>query len=410
MSIPLQALIAEDSEEDTLLLLRELKRGGYEVTHRRVETPGELREALADGPWDIVLCDYTFPRFSGGEALKIFKETGLDLPFIFVSGTIGEETAVEAMKAGAHDYVMKNRLARLCPAVERELREAAERRAGREAETAMRVSENKYRHLFESLGDAAFVIEEISGRIIDTNAQAETLLGRPRAEILGSNQSRLFAPLHLKTGFDLLRAVANGERPGGCDLEVVRQDGSSVPVHASASWIILYNRRFLLALLRDVSERNRMAEQANLFLHAMEQCPLAIALTDSDGKIVYSNPAFTVLTGYTFAEAAGKNHRILQSAESPPRTGEQLWQAISSGRSWTGEFQIRKKSGDLFRETVLIYPLLNDAGRITHFLAVEDDISRHRGDGEPAPRPESAPRRPSTDHSPPIMYRGWFEA
>lgn len=285
MNIPLAALIAEDNGEDAALLLHELRKGGYDVTHERVETPEAFREALRRGTWDIVLCDYTFPRFSGSEALKIFKESGLDLPFIFVSGTIGEEAAVEAMKAGAHDYVIKNRLTRLCPAIERELREAADRRAGREAEEAMRTSENKYRHLFEALSDAAFVIEEASGRIIDTNVRAETLLGRAREEILGSNQAILFAPQTGSAGIEALRAAAGGEQTGGCELEVIRSDGTPAPVHASVSRLELYGRRLLLALLRDVSDRNRMDEQVRRLSQAVEHGPVSIAITNRDGKI-----------------------------------------------------------------------------------------------------------------------------
>jgi PAS domain-containing protein len=125
--------------------------------------------------------------------LELARESGTDAPFIYVSGTIGEDIAIEAMKSGAQDYVMKTNLARLAPAVERELHEAQTRRESRLAETAMRESEHKYRHLFEALSDAVFVIVEESGRIIDTNVRAEILLGRTRTEILGSNQSRLCA-------------------------------------------------------------------------------------------------------------------------------------------------------------------------------------------------------------------------
>ena len=122
------------------------------------------------------------------------KERDLDLPFIFVSGTLGEEAAVQAMKVGAHDYVMKGNLARLIPSMERELREANVRRQRRNAEEDSRISEYKYRQLFESLGDAAFLIDTETGRIIDTNPQAEVLLGRPRAQILGLIENRLYSP------------------------------------------------------------------------------------------------------------------------------------------------------------------------------------------------------------------------
>ncbi len=134
MGKSLQVLIVEDSEADAVLLLEELRRGGYEPMHERVDTAKALSAALDRQTWDVVLADYTMPRFSGTAALMLLKEKGLDLPFIFVSGTIGEDTAVEAMKNGANDYIMKGNLKRLLPAVERELREAEVRRDRKQAE------------------------------------------------------------------------------------------------------------------------------------------------------------------------------------------------------------------------------------------------------------------------------------
>jgi diguanylate cyclase (GGDEF)-like protein len=126
---PLKVLVIEDSEDDAALVVRALTKAGYDVTSTRVDTADELRRALArKGGWDIAIADYTMPAFSGTKALAIVREHRIDLPFIFVSGTIGEDVAVAAMKQGAHDYIIKGNLARLAPAVERELREAAVRR------------------------------------------------------------------------------------------------------------------------------------------------------------------------------------------------------------------------------------------------------------------------------------------
>ena len=135
---PLRVLVVEDSEDDALLLLRELERGGYETVSRRVQTPGEMREALASSSWDVVLSDFRMPRFGASEALGIFRDSGLDAPFIVVSGVVGEETVVEAIRAGAHDYVMKDNLTRLCMTVERGLEEAEERRELRRAGEELR--------------------------------------------------------------------------------------------------------------------------------------------------------------------------------------------------------------------------------------------------------------------------------
>ena len=138
MNQPLQGLVIEDSEDDALLLELELRRAGYAPACHRVETLEALNAALAQREWDLVISDYRLPRFDGLAALALVREKGLDAPFIIVSGFITEETAVAAMKAGAHDYVMKDNLARLGPAVQRELREAVSRRERRRSEEQLK--------------------------------------------------------------------------------------------------------------------------------------------------------------------------------------------------------------------------------------------------------------------------------
>jgi signal transduction histidine kinase len=122
-----RALLVEDNPDDEALVIAEIRRGGYDVTYERVQSADAMRAALARGNWDIVLSDYAMPSFSAPAALELLHASGLDIPFIIVSGTVGEETAVAAMRSGASDYVLKNSLTRLCPAIERELRESARR-------------------------------------------------------------------------------------------------------------------------------------------------------------------------------------------------------------------------------------------------------------------------------------------
>lgn len=136
--LALRVLLVEDSEPDALLLVRALRRGGFDCETLRIERRAEMEEALKNGHWDLILADHAMPQFSAPEALQLVKDHGLDIPFIIVSGHIGDETAVEAMRAGAHDYVMKDRLARLLPAAERELREAEIRRAQRAYQEELR--------------------------------------------------------------------------------------------------------------------------------------------------------------------------------------------------------------------------------------------------------------------------------
>src|SRR5580692_6788723 len=142
----LRVLIVDDSENDAILLLRALRKSGYEPIFERVSSAPAMKAALEQQEWDIVISDYEMPQFGGFEALQVLKESGRDLPFILVSAVVSEETAVAAMKAGAHDYMMKKKLARLGPVIERELREAEGRIARRAAEEALRKSEEQLRH------------------------------------------------------------------------------------------------------------------------------------------------------------------------------------------------------------------------------------------------------------------------
>src|SRR6185503_11457685 len=140
-------LIVEDSEFDAQVIVSLLRKGGYEVTFQRVEEADAMRRALESDVWQLILADYNLPTFNAPAALDVLKSTGLDLPFLIVSGGIGEDIAVACMKAGAHDYLMKGNLHRLAPAVERELREAANRASQRDAKQAVIESELRYRLL-----------------------------------------------------------------------------------------------------------------------------------------------------------------------------------------------------------------------------------------------------------------------
>ena len=196
MSTPLRVLIVEDSEDDAVLLIRELQRGGYDPVSERVDTPETMKTALDGQIWDIVLSDYSMPRFSMSEALTMVKEKGLDLPFIIVSGAIGEEAAVASMRAGVHDYVMKGKLARLAPVIERELREAKMRRERKRMEEALRQSE-KMRALGEMAGGVAH----------DFNNILAIVLGRAQLalEDIGDDKARKSIQVIEQTALDATR-------------------------------------------------------------------------------------------------------------------------------------------------------------------------------------------------------------
>jgi CheY-like chemotaxis protein len=165
----LRVLMAEDSPTDAKLVIQELRATGRAVDFERIETPEAMRIALETGTWDVILSDWSMPKFSAMGALEVLKKSGLDLPFIIVSGTIGEESAADAMRAGAHDYVLKDKLARLAPAIERELRECRDRAAHRESEIGRAA-------IVEYALDAIVGMEH-TGRITDFNPAAERTFG-----------------------------------------------------------------------------------------------------------------------------------------------------------------------------------------------------------------------------------------
>jgi len=191
MDKPIRLLIVEDSEDDAFLLVRQLKKSGYSPTYKQVDTADDMSNALNSQSWDAILCDYSMPNFSMFAALDIYKEKRLDLPFIIVSGAITDETAVAAMRAGAHDYIIKDNLARLGPAIDRELRETKIRHERRQAEFQFKKSEEKYRTLFEESRDAIFISVK-KGKFVDFNQSTIDLFGYSKKEMLEMNTKDIF--------------------------------------------------------------------------------------------------------------------------------------------------------------------------------------------------------------------------
>ena len=254
MPTPLRAVIVEDLEADAELMVAELRRAGFEPDWRRVENRRELVDALAATP-DVVLADFSLPTFSALDALECLRAERLDVPLIVVSGSIGEEVAVECIRAGAHDYLLKDRLGRLGQAVsqavhERRLQQRAERVAQEQ-----RASEARFARILEASPEAIIAVDE-SRRIALFNASAERIFGYTSAEAVGLPVDRLLPPAAIADPGDtaapaIAMAVA---------LDARRKDGFSFPAEASISRLIENGRVLTTVMLQDVTERRRAAE------------------------------------------------------------------------------------------------------------------------------------------------------
>jgi PAS domain S-box-containing protein len=267
MNKPLNILIVEDSEDDALLLLRELRRGGYEPASVRVETAEDMKAALDRREWDIVISDYMMPKFSGLAALEVLKESGNDLPFIIVSGNIGEDIAVEAMKAGAHDYIIKGKLARLVPAVDRELRDAADRRERRRAEEAFWIEQNFRRTIEDSIlvGIAAV---DLTGRLFYVNQALCDMVGWSRQELENSRPPFVYWPPESADEFAKFQDLADSGMilKGGHEIRLMRKNGERFDTLCFISPLLDNEGKpsAWLSTYHDITERKKAAQRTEV--------------------------------------------------------------------------------------------------------------------------------------------------
>jgi PAS domain S-box-containing protein/putative nucleotidyltransferase with HDIG domain len=180
----LRVLMVDDSEDDVLFTIRELKKGGYNPVYEQVETADAMKKALQEKQWDIILCDYKMPIFNAPSAIAVLKETNIDIPIIIISGAIGEETAVECMRLGAHDYFMKGKLSRLCPAIARELEETEVRNKQKQAEEALLKAAKEWQITFDATNDAIWILDQ-NNIVLHSNKTAERFFHRPLGELIG---------------------------------------------------------------------------------------------------------------------------------------------------------------------------------------------------------------------------------
>jgi PAS domain S-box-containing protein/putative nucleotidyltransferase with HDIG domain len=284
MGKPLRVLIVEDSEDDAVLLLRELRRSGYEVEFDRVDKASDMQLALNQKSWDLILSDFSMPEFDAPKALDVLKQSGLDLPFIIVSGTIGEETAVAALKAGANDFLVKGKFPRLGPAIERELREAESRRERRRAEEQLRYQA----YLLSNVNDAIIASDE-NYLITFWNQAAESLYGWSAEETLGK-----YGPDITKTEFpnadrnEMMRHIRDTGFWRG-EATQVKKDGTRFPCEISS--LMLHDEKGqvtgYVSMSHDITER-KQAEEAvrqseEQYRSLFEDSPISLWVEDLSG-------------------------------------------------------------------------------------------------------------------------------
>lgn len=253
----LRVLMVEDSESDAALIARQLEKANYVVEFERVDTPAQMEAALAERSWDFIFSDYTMPQFDAFAALKLLQETGRDIPFIVISGTIGEETAVEIMRSGAHDYLMKDKLARLIPVVKREIEEAIVRKERRMTERALRESEARLRALIQTARDVVFTITP-EGKFTSLNPAFEALTGWPTSDWIGKSFEELLFPEDVAKALDRINKVIAGAPNIITELRIRTKVRGVIQAELIATRHLQNGELIeLLGIARDITERKQ---------------------------------------------------------------------------------------------------------------------------------------------------------
>ncbi|MBN1345085.1 MAG: PAS domain S-box protein [Phycisphaerae bacterium] len=294
MGDPLRILILEDSEDDAALVLREVSRGELSIVGERVSCAETMSAAIRGSDWDIIIADYALPGFTALQAMRMVQDAGLDVPFIIVSGQIGEDAAVELMKAGASDYVAKDRLGRLVPAIERELREAKVRRERREAEVALRESEERFRSLVKNSSDIITVLSA-EGTIRYSSLSTGRILGYGPEEMVGRSAFDFVHPDDLEAVLPAFaRVIQKPETVITVEYRFLHADGTWVPIESVGSnFLGDPSIRGIVVNSRDVTDRRQaeaaLRESEERYREFIEGTEDLVTQVDSRGQLMFVN-------------------------------------------------------------------------------------------------------------------------
>lgn len=500
----LKLLLLEDSLSDKELMVEQLSEAGFKLDITHAENKISFIDSLKNSTYDIIVSDFKLPGFDAFGALEICNNICPDVPFICVSGSIGEETAIRLLKEGAFDYVLKDRPERLPHAIKRALDEVKEnfalRKAEREllesenrfrqvaetaqewiwevdtnglytysspvinmllgytpeevvgkryfydffatdvkenlkksafeffqkgklfrnhetknihknghvvilstsgspifnnqgnligyrgvdeditdkkkSEDALKKSEEKFRNLFFNHAAVKLIIDPDTGKIIEANEAAASFYGWKIDILQNMNIIQLNALEPKETNNEMQNAIH--QKKNYFEFKHRKADNTLVDVEIFSSMIKIGDKEYLHSIVHDISEKKTVEERLKLLNRAVESSSLAIQITDADGNVIYINPFFTTISGYSFEEIFGKNLRLLKSGNQSNSFYKELWDTILSGKDWNGEIQNKRKNGELYWVRSSISPIINKDGKITNFVAINEDITEKK--------------------------------
>ncbi len=370
----LRILIIEGSENIYGLVCQTLRRKDLNVLTRRIDDRDALLSALDQSAWDLILSNTDSSGLNPTDALKLLRDRQLDIPFILVSDSIGEEKVVSLLKAGASDYINLNNLSRLLPAVDRELKEAAVRREAKKTKLALRRSENRYRQLVDHSPTPILLLQ--NDKIVFLNEAAmqtlavslkRPLINKPANDLFANSSSSLLDTPALKSPSE------QSDRP----LQTLfrRADGDAIQVEVFVSLVDHEGAPATQLVFTDITNRKesdaKLKQAAQIIEHTME----GVLITDDHGKIESVNPAFSEITGYSKSEIMQKHPQLLISDKHSAEFLSELWEHVNDTGSWRGELWNQRKNGEVYPVWMTISCVRDEQGEAQHYLMVFSDIT-----------------------------------
>lgn len=408
MNKPIRVLLVEDSPDDALLIIRRLEKEGYDVRWEQVETAEAMRQRLTEQAWDVILCDYSLPLFSGPEALRLYRELVLDIPFIVVSGAIGEETAVEVMKSGAHDYIMKDRLQRLGPAIERELKEAGTRREHKIVQNSLIASEAKFRKFFESNPTIIGISTVSEGMYIDINPAFESILGWSREEAIGNTSRDLGIFVDFSQRQRIIELIRDHGQADDIEVHIRKKNGDILIGAFSGRAIELHGIPCLIAQVNDITAIKKAQEELAgqyAFLNTLlNTIPSPVFYKDAAGRYLGCNRSFESFLGLPREAIVGKTAFDIAPSDLAKTYEEADRELMSRLETQIYENRVRHASGKvmdvIFSKAVFFDP----EGKVAGLIGIINDITDLKR-AEQALRDREKQFRTLTENMPDIVAR-----
>ena len=379
MSRPLRVLIVEDLSADAELILLALRSGGFEPEWMRVETAEELKAALTKESWDAVLSDYTLPHFGAPAALDIVRAVDPDLPFIVISGTVGEEIAAAMMRIGANDYLIKQNLVRLPPALERELLTTAGRRARRDAEALWKQSEIRYRRLFEAAHDGILIVDAVSRQVVDANPYMTELLGYELDELLGKELWEIGLLGDIAANKAAFQSLQESGFIRYDEYPLRHQDGHQIDVKFVNNEYDVGGKKVIQCNIRDMTKQKRAAvtlrNSEERYRTLVDATSAMVWDSPASGEFDTDQPGWTAFTGQTVAQHRGWGWVDAVHPDDREKSAKAWAAAIQSHHPYQVEHRIRRADGVYREMTVRAVPIFNGEGKIREWVGVHTDVT-----------------------------------